>query len=58
MVRHGQDADGSAQVGHAMRRGTGVPPVTVMARGVTDTYDAHMLLKIRWIVKERMKDEV
>ena len=60
MVRVGQDADGSAQVGHATRRGTGVPPVTVMAgtampRGVADTYDAHILLKRREDCKR--KDE-
>ena len=29
--RHGQDPDGSGQVGHALRRGTVVPPVAAMA---------------------------
>ena len=32
VIRHGRDPDGSGQVGHATRRGTGVPPVTVMAK--------------------------
>jgi len=28
VIPHGQDPDGSEQVGHAARRGTGVPPMT------------------------------
>ncbi len=30
VIRHGQDPDGSGQVGHATRRGTGVPPVILI----------------------------
>jgi hypothetical protein len=32
VIRHGQDPDGSGQVGHATRRGPGVPPISANLR--------------------------